>query len=188
MLKQDVLPFVRAWLDNPLRMSAVAPSSAPLAELITRAIGPGDAPVLELGPGTGVFTRALLARGVREPDLRLVEADANLAHLLRRRFPQATVLHTDATSLRKHRPDSEARVGAVVSGLPLLSMSPRTILLILAGAFAWLRDGGSLYQFTYGFTCPVPRRVLDRLDLRAKRIGSVIANVPPASVYRLTGR
>ena len=72
MLKQDVLPFFRAWLDNPLNIAAITPSSSPLAELITREITPDEAPMLELGPGTGVFTRALLARDVKESDLVLV--------------------------------------------------------------------------------------------------------------------
>ncbi|MFN4282735.1 MAG: class I SAM-dependent methyltransferase [Alphaproteobacteria bacterium] len=188
MLKQDVLPFFRAWLDNPLGIAAITPSSSPLAELITREIAPADAPVLELGPGTGVFTRALLARGVKESDLVLVEANDDFAQLLRLRFPDATILQTDAALLRRLPVEPQTQVGAVVSGLPLLSMRPDKVLLILAGAFTHLRDGGALYQFTYGWRCPVPERVLDRLGLEAKRIGGVIANVPPASVYRITRR
>jgi phospholipid N-methyltransferase len=185
MFKQDVLPFFRAWLDNPLGVAAITPSSSVLADLITSEIRPESAPVLELGPGTGVFTRALRERGVPESDLVLVEADANFAQLLRFRFPEATILHMNASHLRR-LPFEDAGVGAVVSGLPLLSMSPRTILLILAGAFAHLRADRHLYQFTYGFRCPVPRRILDRLGLQATRIGGVLANVPPASVYRIS--
>ncbi len=188
MLKQDVLPFFRAWLDNPLGVAAVVPSSSPLAELITREISPEDAPVLELGPGTGVFTRALLARGVAESDLVLVETNPNFAQLLRFRFPDATILQSDATLLRHLPVGPETAVGAVVSGLPLLSMSPPTVLQILSGAFAHLRENGHFYQFTYGWRCPVPTRVLDRLGLTATRIGGVLANVPPASVYKLSRR
>jgi phospholipid N-methyltransferase len=68
----DVLFFLRAWTCHPLRVAAIAPSGTALAELITREIAPTCGAVLELGPGTGVFTRALLARGVREEDLTLV--------------------------------------------------------------------------------------------------------------------
>lgn len=188
MLKQDVLPFFRAWLDNPLGIAAVVPSSSPLAELITRDISPDDAPVLELGPGTGVFTRALLTRGIRESDLVLVESNPNFAQLLRFRFPDATILQSDAALLRRLPVGPETEVGAVVSGLPLLSMSPTTVMQILTGAFMQLRENGHFYQFTYGWRCPVPPRVLDRLGLKARRIGGVLANVPPASVYKLSRR
>jgi phospholipid N-methyltransferase len=188
MLKQDVLPFFRAWLDNPLGVAAVVPSSFPLAELITREISPDDAPVLELGPGTGVFTRALLARGVKESDLVLVETNPKFSQLLRFRFPDATILQSDAALLRHLPVSPETQVGAVVSGLPLLSMSPPTVMQILAGAFMHLRDGSSFYQFTYGWHCPVRSRILARLGLTAKRVGGVIANVPPASVYKISRR
>jgi len=186
MLKQDVLPFFRAWLDNPLGVAAITPSSSPLAELITREIALDDAPVLELGPGTGVFTRVLLRRGVPESRLVLVESNEHFAQLLRFRFPDATILQSDAAMLRRLPVGPETMVGAVVSGLPLLSMSPRKIMLVLAGAFTHLRTGGALYQFTYGWRCPVPQRVLGGLGLTASRIGGVLANVPPASVYRIT--
>ena len=188
MLKQDVLPFFRAWLDNPLNIAAITPSSSPLAELITRKITPDEAPVLELGPGTGVFTRALLARGVKESDLVLVESNDHFAQLLRFRFPDATILQTDADKLRRLPVAPEMQVGAVVSGLPLLSMPPRKVMLILAGALAHLRAGGALYQFTYGWRCPVSQRVLEGLGLTASRMGGVLANVPPASVYKITRR
>lgn len=188
MLKQDVLPFFRAWLDNPLGIAAVVPSSSPLAELITCEISPEDAPVLELGPGTGVFTRALLARGIAESSLVLVESNPTFAQLLSFRFPDATILQSDAALLRRLPVGPETSVGAVVSGLPLLSMSPPTVMQILSGAFAHLRASGHFYQFTYGWRCPVPARVLDRLGLTATRIGGVLANVPPASVYKLSRR
>jgi len=80
------------------------------------------------------------------------------------------------------------RAGAVVSGLALLSFSPRQVLAILAGAFTCLRPGGALYQFTYGPSCPVPRPVLDRIGLKATRVRYVLLNVPPASVCRITRR
>jgi phospholipid N-methyltransferase len=144
--------------------------------------------VLELGPGTGVFTRALLTRGVKENDLVLVETNPKFAQLLRFRFPDATILQSDAALLRHLPVGPETEVGAVVSGLPLLSMPQPTVMQILAGAFMHLRDDGSFYQFTYGWHCPVRSRILARLGLTAKRIGGVIANVPPASVYKISRR
>ncbi|QCI63329.1 class I SAM-dependent methyltransferase [Phreatobacter stygius] len=188
MTTADILPFFRAWIANPLQVAAVAPSGAALAELMTRDITPDSGPVLELGPGTGAFTRALLARGVRECDLTLVEYGSDFARLLSHRFPAARVRWMDAAQLAPAGLFDDAPAGTVISGLPLLSMPPRKVMAILSGAFASLRQGGSFYQFTYGPNCPVPRRILDRLGLKATRTGRALLNVPPAAVYRISRR
>ncbi|MFB9947272.1 class I SAM-dependent methyltransferase [Rhizobium puerariae] len=184
----DFLHFFRSWISNPMRVAAVAPSGDSLARLMTREIGPVDGPIIELGPGTGVFTRALLARNVAEADLTLIEYGPEFVPGLQRRFPQARVLQMDAAKLAHANLFDGEVVGAVVSGLPLLSMSPRKITAILAGTFTYIRPGGAFYQFTYGPRCPVPRPILDRLGLKATRVGSTVRNLPPASVYRISRR
>jgi phospholipid N-methyltransferase len=184
VLYRDIAPFLRAWLANPWRVAAITPSGAALAKLVTREVLPATGPVLELGAGTGVFTRALLARGVAEADLTLLEFSADLARLLSERFPRARVLSMDATRLA-HTPLYEGGpVGAVISGLPLLYMPPGQIMAILSGAFLYLRRGGSFYQFTYMPRCPVSHRLLRQLGLQATRIGGTLRNVPPATVCR----
>jgi phosphatidylethanolamine/phosphatidyl-N-methylethanolamine N-methyltransferase len=184
----DFLHFLRSWVADPIRVAAVAPSSDALSSLMTKEILPSDGQVLELGAGTGAFTRALLARGIREGDLTIVENGSDFARILRQRFPEARVLRMNASQLANDDLFPGATVGAVVSGLPLLSMSPRNIMSILSGAFTYVRPGGSFYQFTYGPRCPVPRPILDRLGLKATRIGGTVRNLPPAAVYRLTRR
>lgn len=188
MSRTDIIPFFRAWIANPLQVAAVTPSGQALADLMTSEIKPDTGPVLELGPGTGAFTRALLARGVHEHDLTLVEYGSDFVRVLGQRFPEARVLWMDAARLAQARILSGAPYGAVVSGLPLLSMSPKKIIAILSGAFGYLRSGGSFYQFTYGPRCPIPLRVLDRAGLKAICIGRTLMNVPPAAVYRISRR
>ena len=73
----------------------------------------------------------------------------------------------------------------MVSGRPLLSMPPRKVIAILLGAFRTMGPDGAFYQLTYGPRCPVPPRLLKHLGLEAHRIGGTLANLPPASVYRL---
>ncbi|SMF70411.1 Phospholipid N-methyltransferase [Xaviernesmea oryzae] len=184
----DFLHFFRSWISNPLRVAAVAPSGDSLARLMTQEIAPVDGPIIELGPGTGVFTRALLARGIAESDLTLIEYGAEFVPGLQRRFPQARVLQMDAAKLGHADLFEGEPVGAVISGLPLLSMSPRKITAILGGAFTYIRPGGAFYQFTYGPRCPVPRPILDRLGLKATHIGHTVRNIPPAAVYRISRR
>ncbi|WP_292339569.1 rRNA adenine N-6-methyltransferase family protein [Mesorhizobium sp.] len=180
--------FLRAWISDPLRVAAVSPSSSALADLITSEITSASSPVIELGPGTGVFTRALLKRGVPEDRLVLVESDPDFSRLLVGRFPSAQVLSIDAARFGRAGIAGLASAGAAISGLPLLSMPPKKVMAILEGTFDRLRPHGALYQFTYGLRCPIARPVLDRLGLKAVRIGGTVANLPPASVYRITRR
>lgn len=184
----DVRRFFRAWLSAPLRVAAIMPSGSALAGLITSEISAATGPVIELGAGTGVFTRALIARGVPEDKLVLVEYGADFVQLLEQRFPRARILSADAARLGEVELFDDSDAGAVISGLPLLSMPPRKVMAILDAAFSHLRSDGAFYQFTYGPRCPVPRVLLDRLALKAIRIGGALANVPPAAVYRIRRR
>lgn len=187
-LQSDILTFFKSWAAKPLQVAAIAPSGRALADLMTRDIGPSTGPVIELGPGTGVFTRSLLARGVAAEDLTLVEYGSDFASLLQARFPGARVLQMDAARLRNIEFDSPRAVGAVVSGLPLLSMPPRQVMAILSGAFGHLRAGAAFYQFTYGPRCPVLRPILERLGLEGSVMGKTLLNAPPATVYRIARR
>lgn len=184
---RDHLRFIRTWASNPRRVAAIAPSGPALARIITREIGPAQAPVLELGPGTGAFTRALVHdRGINPADLTLIEFGAEFAAMLAKRFPQARVIHADAALISADTLFPVAKAGAVVSGLGLLTMQPSTVFAILSNAFDCLRPDGAYYQFTYGPRCPVPQPILDRLGLKAQRMGGTLFNLPPASVYRIT--
>jgi phospholipid N-methyltransferase len=184
----EALNFFRAWLAEPLRVAAVAPSGRALAALMTAEIYPGTGPIIELGPGTGAFTRAIIERGVAEKDLVLIEFGSEFAAKLNIRYPKARTIQMDAAELRSLEFDGSMPVSAVVSGLPLLSMPARKVIAILYGAFGHMKPNGRFYQFTYGPTCPVPRRLLDRLGLKATHVGHTLANIPPASVYRIQRR
>ncbi|MCC8970017.1 class I SAM-dependent methyltransferase [Bradyrhizobium brasilense] len=183
----DFFQFFRSYVSNPGQVSAIAPSGQSLARLMTQEIVPGAGPVIELGPGMGVFTKALLQRGVPEQDLLLVEYGSDFMRLLQQRFPRAKVLWMDARQLSQYEPFM-APAAATVSGLPLLTMSPRKVIAILTGAFRHMREDGAFYQFTYGPRCPVPRPILDRLGLKASLVGRTALNVPPASAYRIRRR
>ncbi len=180
--------FLRSWIADPIGIASIVPSGRRLAELITAAVDPAAGPVLELGPGTGVFTAALLARGVAERDLVLVEADARLADELRERYPLADVLRINAALLAHDDERAARRFGAAVSGLPLIWMRRAIVRDILAGAFSRLVPGAALYQFTYQSYCPIEADLLDELGLVAERIAHTWRNLPPASVYAVRKR
>ncbi len=182
----DIALFLLAWMRDPRGVAAIAPSGRTLAALITREIGPAIGPVLELGPGTGAFTKALIHRGVAENHLTLIEYGARFAGLLRHRFPAAKVIEMDAADLTDLSPVDQPRYGAVICGLGLLNMPEDKVEAILRGAFARMRQGAPFFLFTYGRRCAVPDAVLARLGLIATRVATTFLNVPPATVYRLT--
>lgn len=181
----ETLNFFRAWLRSPRRVAAISPSGRALSALITSEISGDTGPVIELGPGSGAFTRTLINRGVRQEDLALIELGSEFAAALHFLYPRACTLRMDAARLHTMELFDGRPVGAVISGLPLLSMPPRKVTAILTGAFAKLKSDGAFYQFTYGPRCPVSQRLLDHVGLKAIRIGGTLANLPPAAVYRI---
>lgn len=186
--RADLLPFLRAWLAAPLRVAAIAPSGPALARAITAAIRPDTGPVIEFGPGTGVFTQAILAAGVPPEQIVSIEAGADFAALMRERFPLVRLIERSAGDLADVTLFGPGQAGAVVSGLPILSMPKPLVRAILTTAFSELRPGAAMFQFTYGYRCPIADAILDEMGLVARRTATVFVNAPPASVYRIERR
>ena len=182
----DQTIFLKTWLQRPMKTGAVAPSSNALARIITSDIVPNGGPVVELGPGTGAFTRSILAKGLPEDQLTLVENSPEFTALLRQRFPHAQMLEMDVTRMRMwDDPWNNMQAQAVISGLPLLTMGLRAQWNVVGACMQSLRAGAAMYQFTYMTRCPIAPEILARQNLRAERIGSAVFNLPPASVYRI---
>ncbi|MGH6863039.1 MAG: class I SAM-dependent methyltransferase, partial [Methylocella sp.] len=133
----DEARFFRSWLDNPAVAGAVSPSGRFLARMMARYVDPRKAgPIVELGPGTGAITEALVARGIAPGRLFLVEFDPGFCTLLKRRFPGVHVIQGDAYQLsRTLRGRLRRPPGAIVSSLPLLLKPETQRLALLAGAF-----------------------------------------------------
>ncbi len=186
--RADLLPFLRAWLAAPLRVAAIAPSGPALARAMTAELSAPTGPVIEFGPGTGVFTQAILDAGVAPEQLIMIEAGANFAALMRERFPHVRLVEGSAGNLADVALFGAGQAGAVVSGLPILSMPKAVVRAILTTAFNELRPGGAMFQFTYGYRCPIADAVLDELGLVARRTATVFVNAPPASVYKIERR
>ncbi|MGQ0564247.1 MAG: class I SAM-dependent methyltransferase [Gemmobacter sp.] len=180
-MPSDLNLFVRQLLRRPHEVVALAPSSADLAAAMAAHLGPGSGPVIEFGAGTGKITLAILDRGVRPENLTLFEMNPDFAAMLRAAFPGVTVHETGAQDVARF---CLAGAGAVVSGLPLLSMKTDTQRAIVGGAFAVLRQGGSYTQFTYGPRPPVAAEVQADLGLTFDKGPRIWNNLPPARVYR----
>ncbi|MBR2573662.1 MAG: methyltransferase domain-containing protein [Loktanella sp.] len=145
-------------------------------------------PVIELGPGTGVFTAALLRRGVPSAQVAVIEVSKSFAAALELRFPHVAVIHDDAARVSHVTPFGLRTVDLVICGLPLLSMPPAKVLRIVAGCMTVLKPDHELRLFTYGHRCPIPATILSCLGLVAQRRTFVPLNMPPASVYAVVRR
>jgi phosphatidylethanolamine/phosphatidyl-N-methylethanolamine N-methyltransferase len=178
----DDVRFIRTWLEKPLAVGAVTPSSRALARTMASYANPAmPGPVVELGPGTGPITEALVAQGIDPLRLVLVEFDPTFCRLLRARFPTATVVQGDAYGLKRLLAGMlQEPAAAVVSGLPLFTKPLKTRLRLLFEAFALMAPGAPFIQFTYNAVPPLPAR-LDRV--RAKASERVWMNIPPARVW-----
>jgi phosphatidylethanolamine/phosphatidyl-N-methylethanolamine N-methyltransferase len=178
----DEVRFIRSWIEKPLSIGAVTPSSRVLARAMAAYVDPdAKGPVIELGPGTGPVTEALVAQGIDPARLILLEFDPTFCRLLRQRYPAATVVQGDAYSLGRvlggHLAEPAA---AVVSGLPLFTKPLKTRLKLVYEAFALMLPGAPFVQFTYATVAPIPK-ALDRV--RAEASERIWMNIPPARIW-----
>ena len=179
-MPSDLVLFLRQLARNPVQTSAIVPSSGFLARAMVAGLGPNSGRVIEFGPGTGVFTRAILKAGVRPKDLTLFEMNPEFADHLRSAFPGVAVHVAGAQTVTQH---CETGVGTVISGLPLLSMPTEIRRAIVGGAFNVLRKGGAMVQFTYGPKPPLDDGSFAALGLTHERRSKIWLNLPPATVY-----
>jgi len=179
----DEVRFIRSWLEKPLATGAVTPSGRFLARAMARNVDieiPG--PIVELGPGTGPVTEALVDHGVDPARLVLVEFNPVFCRLLRSRYPQATVVQGDAYNLKRLLENIlREPASAVVSGLPLLTKPVRTRVRLINDVFALTRPDASFIQFTYSMTTPPIPKGLARVETEAS--DRIWLNFPPARVW-----
>jgi phosphatidylethanolamine/phosphatidyl-N-methylethanolamine N-methyltransferase len=178
----DEVQFIRSWMEKPLATGAVMPSGKPLARAMAKCVDPQrEGPVIELGPGTGAVTAALVAQGIDPSRLVLVEFNPTFCRLLRTRYPEATVVQGDAYSIKRLLGSLLRHpAAAVVSGLPLFTKPLKFRLRLLADAFTLLAPEAPFVQFTYAVVSPIPRSYS---GARASASERIWLNVPPARVW-----
>ena len=176
--------FFRRWLANPLQMGSIIPSSPTLCRRIAAlAHRAEDEVIVELGAGTGVISKALLAAGVPPEKLVVVEIVRDMAEHLRRALPGVNVIQGDAFELAKALPERmHGKVGTAICGIPLV-MLPTEQQRRFVAAVESVAPGRGFLLYTYCITSPLPHGTL---GLAAKREVWTPSNFPPASVWRYT--
>lgn len=178
----DEKHFIRSWLERPLVTGAVAPSGKGLARAMASYIDPRrKGPVVELGPGTGPVTEALIQRGIEQERLILIEFNPEFCQLLTRRFPRATIIEGDAYEAGEVLADVVREPCAgIISSLPLLTKPLDQRIELLGAAHEMLHPNAPFVQFTYGVKPPIPARADTYTATPSERIW---LNVPPARVW-----
>jgi phosphatidylethanolamine/phosphatidyl-N-methylethanolamine N-methyltransferase len=176
--------FFRRWLANPLQTGSIVPSSPALcARVVAQTRLQPDEAVLELGAGTGVISRALLAAGIPADRLFVVEIVRDMAEHLRRVLPGVQVVQGDARELPKLIPRRwHGRIGTVICGIPLVLLAHLEQRRFIDAIDAVAPARGFLH-YSYCATSPLPAR---KHKLAAKREAWTAKNFPPASVWRYT--
>ena len=178
----DQVRFFGALAKSPKTIGAVAPTSCETADLMASNITrPNKLPVLELGPGTGAITKAILNHGVAEKDLYAVEYNPKFCRELRSRLPQSHIVEGNAFDLD----DALAHLGdqefdCVISGLPLLNFDREMRHQFLRGALKRVPIGRPLVQFSYGIKAPIE---VDDPKIVVAKSRWVIRNLPPTRVW-----
>lgn len=181
-MRGDYALFFGLWLQKPLQIAAVTPSSNRLGQVMAELVDfdrPG--PVLELGAGTGGITRGLLRAGCPRDRLIALEREPQLAAALQRSFPGIATIVGDATALVEHF----ARLGidrlcAVVSSLPIKWFPVAAQRAVIEPCLARLGTDGVFLQMTNAFVSPI---AIDPLGIAGERVAHVWRNLPPAQVW-----
>lgn len=181
--------FLRQFVESPKTVGSFVPSGERLAEAMVKGLVPCDGLVVELGPGTGVFTRRLLANGVAPADLMLVEFHPVFASRLRKQFPSVAVAEGDAADLNAMLAErGPEKASLIVSSLPFRNIPPAAATKIITAMGRALAPGGTIVQFTYRLLPPLAPEDARRAGLVGQRQELVLANFPPAFVWHYDKR
>lgn len=182
--------FLSEFLRAPRTVAALKPSSASLADAVTRPIPLDTDPVvLELGPGTGAFTAVIQHRLAGRGHHLAIEINERFAATLAAGFPHVAVISGDALELREALTGNGFdRADVIVSGLPWAAFGSGKQDDLLCAIVDGLAPDGVFCTFAYTSTrwLPPARRLRQRLADHFEEVlacRTVWANLPPAFVY-----
>jgi len=178
----DELKFFKGWIDKPRAVGALIPTSSVTASRMAAVIDMRSRlPVLEVGPGTGVITKAILQRGIKPADLYAVEYSHDFVVHLRRNYPAVNVIEGDGFNLDAALGDRSGTVfDCVVSGVPLLNFPVERRVAYLEDLLKRIPRGRPVVQLTYGPKSPIPPGLG---DYTVERFQFILRNIPPTQLW-----
>ncbi|TJV72511.1 MAG: methyltransferase domain-containing protein [Mesorhizobium sp.] len=178
----DELKFFKGWIDKPKTVGSIVPTSSITARKMASIVNPRSGlPVLEVGPGTGVITRAILAQGVKPENLYAVEYSTDFVRHLRGLYPGVNVIEGDAFNLSATLGDKRDMVfDSVVSGVPLLNFAVAQRIAYIESLLDRIPAGRPIVQLTYGPLSPIPA---GRGDYTVEHFDFIFRNIPPTQLW-----
>ncbi|MEJ7623436.1 MAG: rRNA adenine N-6-methyltransferase family protein [Pyrinomonadaceae bacterium] len=188
---KENLQFLQAFLKNPGKVGAIAPSSPDLVAEILQGIEPDDHNiVLELGVGTGAVTKILRDLVPSRESYLGIELDRELVETLNNNFPDMNIIRGNAAEAYAiHERTGLGKVRYLVCCLPFVSLPKETSDLVLLEIQKFMDEGCELrmLQYAHGYFLPPAIKLREFLKGRygkSTRSPLVLKNVPPA--YTLT--
>lgn len=178
----EEIRFFKGMMQGPKLVGAIVPTSAVTARRMASIVDPQSGlPVLELGPGTGVITKAILERGIAPEKLVSVEYSADFVEHLEQVYPQVNFIRGDAFALS----DSlgafrDTQFDCVVSAVPLLNFPMEARIALLEDLLRRIPAGRPVIQISYGAVSPIVARP-ERYHIQ--HYDFVMRNIPPAQLW-----
>ena len=178
----EEIRFFKGWIDGPKSVGAILPTSAVTARRMASVVSPASGlPVLELGPGTGIITKAILGRGVAPENIVSIEYSRDFYRHLKKTIPGVNFINGDAFDLETTLADwRDRKFDAVVSAIPMLSFPMEKRIALLEDLLGRMPPGRPVVQITYSPVSPIDARP-DRFHIR--HLDFVVRNIPPAQLW-----
>ena len=178
----EEIRFFKGWIDGPKSVGAILPTSAVTARRMASVINPASGlPVLELGPGTGIITKAIIDRGVATENIVSIEYSTDFYQHLKRTIPGVNFINGDAFDLDTTLGDlKDRKFDAVISAIPMLSFPMEKRIALLEDLLDRMPPGRPVVQITYSPVSPIDARP-DRFHIR--HLDFVVRNIPPAQLW-----
>lgn len=178
----DEIVFLKGMISSPDTVGSIIPTSRVTARCMADQIDLSSGlPVLELGPGTGVITKAILNHGISAKELYCVEYSVEFTRRLRIMLPDVNVINGDAFDLDSVLGEmSGAQFDTIITSMPLLNFPMMARKQLINDLLDRIPDGRPIVLFSYGATAPVPT---DGENYEVTSIKWIIRNVPPARIW-----
>jgi len=187
----SVIKFIKNFYYEPHTIGAICPSSSALSKKIITDIGLEKASsVVELGPGTGVFTKRILNSVNKNCNFFAIELNEEFYTILRKKYPKLKIYNGSAVSLKEFTKIEKMKdVDVIISGLPWASFSPQLQIQIINSVLDVLKPGGIFTTFAYVQGTFLPKGIRFNHLIKKKfshvyKTSIVWRNIPPAFAYR----
>jgi phosphatidylethanolamine/phosphatidyl-N-methylethanolamine N-methyltransferase len=178
----EEIRFFKGMMQGPKLVGAIVPTSSVTAKRMASVIEPKSGlPVLELGPGTGVITKQILARGVPAEKIVSVEYSEDFYRRLVEDYAGVNFIHGDAFDLKNILGDfADKTFDCVISAVPMLSFPMEARIQLLEDLLSRIPEGRPVVQITYGPISPIIAKP-DRYHIQ--HFDFVVRNIPPAQLW-----